>query len=238
MFTECLGGGCRRGDRVDRCAVIRLGADSRRRLRQAAHVFEEVVRQVVVGDQRLAGGHHGGGAQHVRQLAQVAGPVVGLEVLDHAVAQPRRATRALGQQQTLRQRHQVAALTQGGQAHGQAVEPVVEVFAEGMLLDHLAQIAVGGADHRDIDTDRLVAAQRRDLALLQHPQQARLQRQRHVADLVEKQRATVGLQDAPGCALAARTGDRSFFAAEQFGLDQVLRDGSEIDPDEGVARTR
>jgi hypothetical protein len=84
------------------------------------------------------------------------------------------------------QRQQVAAFAQRRQAHGQAVEAVVQVLAEG-LVDHLAQVAVGGADDGHVHRHALGAAQRRDLALLQHAQQVRLQRQRHVADLVEEQ---------------------------------------------------
>ena len=47
---------------------------------------------------------------------------------------------------------------------------------------------------------RLAAADARELALLEHAQELRLERQRHVADLVEEERAAGGrleLADAP-----------------------------------------
>ncbi len=59
-------------------------------------------------------------------------------------------------------------------------------------------------------------------ALLQHAQQARLHRQRHVADLVEEQRAAVGLLDAADGAFLARAGEGAADVAEELGLDQVL----------------
>jgi acyl-CoA reductase-like NAD-dependent aldehyde dehydrogenase len=55
---------------------------------------------------------------------------------------------------------------------------------------------VGGGNHAHVDADQLAAADAEELALGQHPQQARLQRRRHVADLVEEQRAAVGLLEA------------------------------------------
>ena len=54
-----------------------------------------------------------------------------------------------------------------------------------------------GADQADIDRQRLQRAERPDLAIFQHPQQPGLQGERHIADLVEKQGAAVGLHDQP-----------------------------------------
>ena len=51
---------------------------------------------------------------------------------------------------------------------------------------------------RTFGLDRSAAADRRELAVLQHAQQPGLGVQRHVADLVEEQRAAVGLLEAAG----------------------------------------
>jgi len=61
------------------------------------------------------------------------------------------------------------------------------------LLDELAQIAVGRGNDAHVGLDRRASANRRVFALLQHAQQTRLRLQRHVADLVEEQRAALGL---------------------------------------------
>ena len=95
-----------------------------------------------------------------------------------------------------------------------------------------AQILVGGGDDADIGLDRRAAADRRIFALLQHAQQPGLRLHRHVADLVEEQRAALGLLEAPGGALGG-AGEGAFLMAEQFALDEVVRDRRHVDGDEG-----
>ena len=73
------------------------------------------------------------------------------------------------------------------------LQPVVQVPAEPALGDQLLQVVVGGGDHPHVRLDRLVAADPLELLLLQHAQHLGLQRRRHVADLVEEQRAAVAL---------------------------------------------
>ncbi len=64
-----------------------------------------------------------------------------------------------------------------------------------------------------------------DAALLQYPQQAGLGRQRHVADLVQKQDALVGFADQPRaafvmgaseCALFVAKGPAAVFATQKY----------------------
>ena len=97
---------------------------------------------------------------------------------------------------------------------------------------------MGRGDHPHIDPDQLASADTEELALRQHPQQTGLQGQRHVADLVEEQRAAVGLLDAADGALLARAGERAADVAEEFGFDQVLGDRRAIDRDEGAVGAR
>ena len=66
------------------------------------------------------------------------------------------------------------------------------------------------------------AADRLDLALLQRAQQLDLRRQRQLADLVEEQRAAVGLDELAGV-LFGGAGEGALLVAEQNRLDQVLR---------------
>ena len=72
------------------------------------------------------------------------------------------------------------------------VQAVVEVFAELAAHHELLQVAVRGRDHAHVDRDGVGGADGADLVLLQHAQQLHLQAHRHVADLVEQQRAAVG----------------------------------------------
>ena len=111
------------------------------------------------------------------------------------------------------------------------VDPVIEVLAEFPLLDQLDKIMVGGGDDPDIELDHALAADAVDLAGLERAQQAGLGVHRHVADLVKKQRAALGLLE-----FARRAGDGAgegaLFVAEQFRLDQLRRNRRHIDRDE------
>ena len=78
---------------------------------------------------------------------------------------------------------------------------------------------------------RLGAADALEAPLLQHAQQLGLHRRRHVADLVEEERAAVG-QLEPARALADGAGERPFLVAEQLALQQGLRQGGAVDGDE------
>ena len=111
---------------------------------------------------------------------------------------------------------------------GDPVQAVIKILAEFAVLDHLANVPVRGADHVQRDGKRLIAAERNDFALLEHPQQAGLQHQRHVADFIEKQCAAVGLENLPHAPFLQRARERAARVAEQFALDQALRDGGAI----------
>jgi hypothetical protein len=173
---------------------LRSGAGVRPRQCQLGLV-EEIVRQMRPRDRRLRPGHHRSGPQHMVELSYVAGPGIACEQVRHFGGQVVQPIVALPLQNAPHQRHQVGPLAQRGQPHRQAIKPVVKVLAEGLPVDHLAQIPVRGTDDGQVDGQCTRAAQWRDLPLLEHPQQVRLQWQRHVADLIEEQGAAVGLND-------------------------------------------
>ena len=83
------------------------------------------------------------------------------------------------------------------------VDPVVEVLAEAAVREQRLEVAVGGRDDAHVDLDLAAAAHARELAVLQHAQQLRLHRRRHVADLVEEERAAVRLLEAAAAAATA-----------------------------------
>ncbi|MNN43615.1 hypothetical protein D3C81_1578610 [compost metagenome] len=97
---------------------------------------------------------------------------------------------------------------------------------------------MGGADQRHVDVLLVARAQRRHPALLQYPQQPGLQGQRHVTNLVEEQRAAMGLHQPPDHTAPARTGERPLAVAEQFRLDQPFGDGRAVDRHERLVGPR
>ena len=81
------------------------------------------------------------------------------------------------------------------------------------------------------------AADGADLLFLQHAQELHLQAHRHVADLVEQQRAAVrGLEQALVGAVRAR--ERAFLVTEELRLEQVLGHRAAVDRDERALLAR
>ena len=69
------------------------------------------------------------------------------------------------------------------------------------------------------------------------PQQHRLHAQAHLAELVEEQRAVVGLADQARL-VPIRAGEAAAHVAKQLGLEQRLGNAAAVDGDEGAADAR
>ena len=97
-------------------------------------------------------------------------------------------------------------LAQRRHAERHDVQAVEQVLAEQALLDlRSSDSRWVAAMMRTSRLDRRAPADGGVLALLQHAQQPRLRVERHVADLVEEQRAALGLLEAAlACASARR----------------------------------
>ncbi len=90
---------------------------------------------------------------------------------------------------------------------------------------------------RTFTANRVRRADGANHVFLQHAQQLHLQARRHVADLIEHQRAAIRrLEQAAMCARGAR--ERTLLVTEQFRLEKVLRHRGAIDRNEGLVPTR
>src|SRR5438046_2374718 len=79
---------------------------------------------------------------------------------------------------------------------------MLRVFSAERAAFHFPfQVAVGRADQPHIDADRFLAAHATDLAFLDRPQQFALRAQRHLANLIEKQRSAAGRLEHPDAPL-------------------------------------
>ena len=114
------------------------------------------------------------------------------------------------------------ALAQRRQLDRHDREPIVEILAKLSVADELPEVLVGRRQDAHVDLDEHVAADRLDLALLDHAQQLVLHLGRDVADLVEEERAARRLaeQAAPR---PLRAGEGALLVAEQLRLDQRRR---------------
>src|SRR6202030_1249054 len=94
-------------------------------------------------------------------------------------------------------------------------------LAEPARGDLALQIPVGRCDHADVDLDGLGRPDAPDLALLQHAEELHLHLGADLADLVEEQRAALGLLEEAAL-LRARTGEAASLVAEELTLEDGL----------------
>ena len=131
------------------------------------------------------------------------------------------------------QRNVFAALAQRRELNSKHIQPVKKIGAEGALFDHFFEIFVSRGNAPEIDLDNLIAADARDLALLQHAQQIGLSLQADIADFVEKYRAAFG--DFKFSLLAIlRPGERAFFVTKEFAFEQRLGERAAVNDDQGM----
>ena len=119
------------------------------------------------------------------------------------------------------ERDVVAALAQRRQPDRDDVDAVEQVLAERALGHHLRQVAIGGGDDADVGLDLLGPAEPAEAALLQDAQQLDLHERRHLADLVEEDRALLGDFDQP-LLVRVGAGERALHVAEELGVEQRL----------------
>ena len=115
------------------------------------------------------------------------------------------------------------------QRHG--VDAEVQVFAQLPLAERRIQVDVGRADQPEVRLNDAAAADRPELAVLQHAKQLDLQAGRHLADLVEQQGAAIGQFHQTGL-VGHRAGEGAALVPEQLGFDQLARQRRAVDLDE------
>ena len=199
------------------------------------HFLGEVV-QIDLG----AGGQGARALDGVLQFPDVAGPHVTTQRVERARAIAHdRAAHSLGRlrQEVLQEGVQfIGTLAEWRNTKVDDTEPVVEVRAETMFAHLRRQISIGGRDDTHVDRARSGLPYPSHLALLQDAEQLHLHRRRHLADLVEEQRAAVRRFEHPG-AVAHRTGEGAARMAKEFALQQAVGERAAVDAHEGAAGT-
>ena len=193
--------------------------------------------EIFGGDSAPVGQQHGA-FDRVFQFPDVARPLVAHQEFQrvglqhgHLLLQLSRESLDEGSRE---RRHIRFPLAERRHVDGDDVEPVVQVITEGARLHHRRQVAVRGRDQPDVDLDGARTAQPFEFVLLQYTQDLRLGIGAHVADLVQEQRAPVGLFEAANPLLVG-AGERPLLVAEEFRFQQVLLKRRAVDLDE-IAR--
>ena len=112
-------------------------------------------------------------------------------------------------------------------------QPVEQIGAEPPLLDQPRQMLVGRGDDADVDLDRPAGADPRHLAIFDRAQQPVLRRAGEGRQLVEEERAAIGLLEPPLPGLGG-AGEAACLVAEQFRLDQRLGERGAVHHDQAA----
>ena len=181
-----------------------------------------------LGDQGLFAADQDVAADEVLKLADVSGPVVVLHQTDGASGEQFRGVVedfCIMVDEVVDQDGQIGdSLAQGWQIDGHCVDAEEEIQAEGAVFDLVAEIAVGGRDEAGGDGAGLVAADPDEGAILQDLEELGLNCKIEAADLIEEERAVVGLLDAAELG-GHGPGKCALFVAEELGFKQGVRDG-------------
>src|SRR5262249_1862236 len=130
-----------------------------------------------------------------------------------------------------------ASLAQSRQPDSRYLQPVIKILAKLLVGNGGLKFPVRGRQQTDVYLDRLVAAGAKDLAIFQDAKQLGLERQRHVADLIEKGRAAVGIFKAP-LAQPVGAGKGAGLVAEQLVIEQVFVQSGAIHGHERLVLSR
>ncbi len=122
----------------------------------------------------------------------------------------------------------VATLPQRRQQHGHDTHPIKQVFAKATVLRCLLEILMGRKDKPDIGLDFLLATKGHEGPFLQQTKQLRLERKRHIPNLVEKERSPLCLLDT-AASLFGRPRVGPLLGAKKLCLKKVLRNCRAVD---------
>src|SRR5580692_43680 len=161
---------------------------------------------------------------HVAQFPHIPRPGVRLQSRQSLRAKRNRLPSILRANLRRKMPHQqrdiLSPLPQRRQHQRKNINPVKQILPEFLLPNPSFQITMRSHYHPHIHTHRLVATNALHFSFFQHPQQLGLHGQRHIANLIEKNRAVIRLLEFPNMP-AARSGERSLLMSEKFRFNQL-----------------
>ena len=113
----------------------------------------------------------------------------------------------------------------------------VQVLPEGAGRDELPQVAMGRGDDPRVEGLPCVRSDSAELARLQGSQQLGLERERELAEFVQKECSSLGLLERSR-ALADGAGERAAHMSEELRLDHIGSDGAAVEDRERTVLAR
>src|SRR5262249_42928745 len=124
--------------------------------------------------------------------------------------------------------HLTAAFTQRRYANRNQVQPEEKILPENMTFDGLRQRNARECDDSDVEIDAFGAAEPVELFCLDHVEQLCLYREVDICDFIQDRGSALREIQFPELRRDCSC-ERASLIAEQFGFDQFLRQGREID---------
>ena len=125
----------------------------------------------------------------------------------------------------------LATLAERGNPDHHDRDTVVEIGAEGAGVGGFLGILVGGRHETNVRTDRLGPADLDELTALNHAQQLGLEIGAELAQLVDEERAVIGLRKYPFTVFDG-AGERAPHVTEELALGEALGHGGAIEGDQ------
>ncbi len=191
--------------------------------------------------QLVTSGQNDGAFDQVLQLANVARPRISHQRLHrrrrHARDRPVHAPGTLVGEIRDQQRNVLGPVTQRRDLDREDVEPVEQIRAKPLRVDHFLKIDVRRGHQARVGAERARVAEPFEFTLLQHTEQLGLQFERRLADFVQEYRPAMG-QLEPTDPLRDRAGKRALFVAKQLAFEQAGGNGGAVALHEGMPASR
>src|ERR1700722_13475696 len=117
------------------------------------------------------------------------------------------------------------------QGNRKSIQPIVKIFPELTVANHLPQVPVGSDNDADIHLRGTCAADGLEFAFLEYAQQLGLKFQRHISNFIEEQRPAIGKRKAAHVR-SDRAGESSPFMSEKPAFEKPGRHSRTVHLDE------
>ena len=109
-------------------------------------------------------------------------------------------------------------------------ETVVQILPKTFLGDGGPQVVIRGGNDANIHFAGAQRSHSLHFLILEHAQELRLRGERHISDLIQKQRASMGVLEQARLVVRG-PGERTLHVAEQLALEQRFHDGRAVEHD-------